>query len=192
MPITNLIIECGNELSIGINRLAAVNDLKPIPGVLCSHGSNGSQEQPVRPAWGYETFHTNSAPEFWRKVGHNAMELSEGGPGFKGSGVPILSNENTRAPDRFNSVTQAFDAAAGAALLCAGSCFHSVSGKDSVIFTEQERVLALAWVGGAQSIDLRFQDGRYRHAQEMEGPEDLRVYQRVLPDGEAATVRIRK
>ena len=186
-----VLLEGINEAEQAPNRMDTSRMIRPT-GFLCAHGSHGSQAAPVRPVWGYETFHTNDAPEWWRKVGHNAMELSEGGPGFKGSGVPVLSNENTRAPDRFNNEAQAFDAAAAAALLCAGSCFHFVSGKDSVIMTEPERVLARAWVAGAQSIDLRFQDGSYRHAQELEGPSDLRVYQRVLPSGEAATVRIRK
>lgn len=188
-----VLLELVNENDQTVNRINAGGFPQPY-GYLASHGSNGSQAVPIRPAWRYETFHTNDASEWWRKVGHNAMELSEGGPGFSGSRVPVLANENTRAPDRFSSTNQAFDAAAAAALLCAGSCFHSVSGKDSVIMTEPERVLAQAWVGGAQSIDLRFQDGAYRHATELEGTGTgfLRVYQRVLPGGEAGTAWVRK
>lgn len=189
-----VLLELVNENDQPVNRIDPARILLTglSDGLLWSRGSNGSQATPVRPPARYETFHTNDAPEWWRKVGHNAMELSEGGPGFKGSGVPVLANENTRAPDRFNNVNQAFDAAAAAALLCAGSCFHFVSGKDSVVMTDEERVLADAWVKGAQSVDLRFQDGAYRHAGELEGVNDLRVYQRVLPSGEASTVRIRK
>ncbi len=186
-----VLLELVNENDQRVNQIDAVRFPQPY-GYLASHGSNGSQAVPVRPPWRYETFHTNDAPEWWRKVGHNAMELSEGGPGFSGTHVPVLANENTRAPDRFSSATQAFDAAAAAALLCAGSCFHSVSGKDSVIFTDPEKILAAAWVAGAQSIDLRFQDGAYRHAADLEGVEFLRVYQRVLPGGDAGTAWIRK
>jgi hypothetical protein len=186
-----LLLELVNENDQVVNRIDAARFPQPY-GYLASHGSNGSQAAPVRPPWRYETFHTNDAPEWWRKTGHNAMELSEGGPGFSGSRVPVLANENTRAPDRFTSADRAFDAAAAAALLCAGSCFHSVSGKFSVIMTEPERVLARAWVGGAQSIDLRFQDGAYRHATELEGTAFLRVYQRVLSSGDAATAWVRK
>ena|SRR5436190_2030924 len=186
-----VLLELVNENDQPINHMDT-SWFAPPAAFLWSRGSNGSQAVPVRPPGRYETFHSNDAPEWWRKVGHNAMELSEGGPGFKGSGVPVLSNENTRAPDRFNNPDQAFDAAAAAALLCAGSCFHFVSGKDSVVMTDEERVLADAWVRGAQSVDLRFQDGQYRHAGELEGPRFLRVYQRVLPGGEASTVRIRK
>ncbi len=186
-----LLLELVNENDQVVNRIDAARFPQPY-GFLASHGSHGSQAVPVRPPWVYETFHTNDASEWWRKVGHNAMELSEGGPGFAGTHVPVLSNENTRAPDRFNNEAQAFDAAAAAALLCAGSCFHSVSGKDSVIMTEPEQVLARAWVLGAQSIDLKFQDGKYRHATELEVARFLRVYQRVLPNGEAGTAWIRK
>lgn len=163
----------------------------PAP-ILSSHGSNGSQALAVRPAWSYETFHTNDAPEWHRKTGHNAMELADGTPDWPGSGVPVLTNENTRFPDRCDSPVMAFDAAAGAALLCAGSCYHSVGGKQSVLWNSAEEACALAWASGARSVDLAAQAGRYAHPANLEGPGDLRVYQRVLSDGTAYTVRIRK
>jgi hypothetical protein len=162
------------------------------PGLLAAHGSNGSQAMPIRPSWSYETFHTNDAPEWTRKVGHNAMEWSNGGVGFSGSGRPVLANENTRCPDRFNSVPQAFDAAAAAALLCAGSCFHSVHGKFSELFDDAELACAQAWVAGARSVPLEFQDGSYRHRVDLEGPGILRAYDRVLADGQSFAVQIRK
>jgi len=186
-----VLIELVNEADQPANTLDVSAFAQPL-GFNTSHGSNGSQAVPVRPAWSYETFHTNDAPEWWGKVGHNAMEMSVGADGEPGSGVPVISNENTRAPDRFSSTAKAFDAAAGAALLCAGSCFHSVSGRDSVLFTDEERPLAEAWVAGALSVPLRFQDGAYRHRADLEGPEDLRVYSRTLPSGEEHIVHIRK
>jgi hypothetical protein len=86
----------------------------------------------------------------------------------------------------------AFDAAAGAALLCAGSCYHSVNGKQSALWDGLELECARAWAEGARSVPLEFQKGRYAHPANLEGPGDLRVYQRVLPDGRAHTVKIRK
>jgi hypothetical protein len=162
--------------------------------LLSSHGSNGSQRVAVRPAWSYEVFHTNDAHEWHRKTGHNAMELAEGAGdgGVAPSHVPVLTNENTRFADRCQSAAMAFDAAAGAALLCAGSCYHSTAGKLGAPWEHVELECARAWAAGAKSVPLEFQDGRYVHAQRLETATDLRVYQRVLPDGRAHTVRIRK
>jgi hypothetical protein len=189
-PLTNVSLEACNEADQTINRLTSIQQLRPIPGVLCSHGSNGSQAVPVRPAWDYETFHTNDAPEFQRKVGHNAMELSHGAENLPASHVPILSNENTR-PDRDGNWYHFYDAAAGAALLCAGSCFHSQSGKASVLFSGQDREFAAQWVAGARSVDLACQDGSYVRRDDLLTPALLRVYEQRLPNG-GVIVRIRK
>lgn len=152
--------------------------LWPAPGVLCSHGSNGSQAIPVQPFWDYATFHTNGAFEEQRKVGHNAMELSSG---------PVLTNETSRYPDVRGGLwtgdperdkARAFDAAAGAALLCAGSCFHSVHGKTSELWDTNELAVAQAWTRGARSIPLSAQGQDYSHRQDLEGTGILRVYQR--------------
>jgi hypothetical protein len=186
-----ILVELMNENDQRINAIDPRAFQQPA-GFVSSHGSNGSQAVPVRPAWSYETFHTNDASEWPRKVGHNAMELSSGGPGFSGTGRPILANENTRCPDRFNSVDAAFDAAAGAALLCAGSCFHSVHGKSSELFDERELACAQAWVDGARSVPLEFQEGAYRHRTDLERPGILRAYDRLLPDGRSHVVLIRR
>jgi hypothetical protein len=193
------LLELVNELDANTNEpdtLGRVFDLAlhqqaPAP-LLSSHGSNGSQAVAVRPAWSYETFHTNDAPEWHRKTGHNAMELSDGAENLAASRVPVLTNENTRFPDRCQSPQMAFDAAAGAALLCAGSCFHSAAGKQSLRWEGVELDCARAWAQGAQSVSLEFQDGRYVHAGELEQPGDLRVYKRVLADNRFGMVRIRK
>lgn len=193
------LLELVNELDQNTNEPDArgrvfdltLHEQAPAP-ILSSHGSNGSQALAVRPAWSYETFHTNDAAEWWRKVGHNAMEMAVGTEDWPGSGLPVLSNENTRFPDRDSSAEHAYDAAAGAALLCAGSCYHSTGGKQSVLWSADEERCARAWAAGARSVDLRAQGGSYRHAGELEGAGDLRVYQRVLPDGRAWTVKIRK
>jgi hypothetical protein len=87
----------------------------------------------------------------------------------------------------------AYDAAAGAALLCAGSCFHSESGRTSSLWTGDEADVAEAWALGAASVDLSYQDGLYNHPQELETPDLLRVYQRYFTDARGAwTVEIRK
>jgi hypothetical protein len=189
------LLELVNELDQNTNepdadgRVFHLADYGPAPApLLSSHGSNGSEHGPVTPFWSYATFHTNGAFEEQRKVGHNAMELWNG---------PTLTNETSRCPEvgmwtTGPAVVRSFDAAAGAALLCAGSCFHSVRGKISELWDENELEAAEAWAAGARSVPLEFQDGAYRHAAELEGADDLRVYQRVLPDGRAATVRIRK
>ena len=146
------------------------------------------EQIPVRPPWSYETFHTNDAFEWWRKTGHNAMEMAAGAEGVPASGLPILSNENTRYTDRDTASPHAQDSAAGAALLCAGSCYHTVSGKAGLPWTSVEEAAARAWAAGARAVDLTFQDGAYRR---VDDAAFLRVYQRVLPDGRAFTVQIR-
>lgn len=187
---TNVIVELTNENNAHTPNINPAN-YRSLAGIPCAHGSNGSQSVPVRPWWQYETFHTNDAPEFQRKVGHNAMEISEGADALQGSHIPVIANENTR-PDRDGNLTHFYDAAAGAALLCAGSCFHSQSGKRSALFTAADRPFAEAWVAGARSVNLDYQEGRYVHESAMETPADLRVYSRVNPDGSRETVRIRK
>lgn len=181
---TSVILELANE--VGAHPSINPANYQPIAGVLCSHGSNGSQATPVRPAWDYETFHTNDAFEWWRKGGHNGMELSAGAEGIEASHKPVLANENTR-PDRDGNITHHEDAAAACALLIAGSCFHARSGKNSTLFG-QDRPFAEAFVRGAMSVNLGYQDGRY--VREDPGA-DLRVYSKVLPDGRRETVRIR-
>lgn len=178
----NVLLEAVNEADQVINRLDALASLPRPVGVLASHGSNGSEQPPVQPPWDYQTFHTNDAFEWQRKVGHNAMEL----------GGCVLSNENTRFTDKAALPTLAFDAAAGAALLCAGSCFHSVSGKASVLWSVFELECAHAWVNGATSVPLEFQAGAYLHRADLEQPEDLRVYERRLGDGRGFVVHIRR
>ena len=187
---TNVILELVNEENQPVNRLAAVNMVSPIAGILCSHGSNGSEARPVRPWWNYETFHTNQAFEWWRKSGHNAMELTDGDPegNISPSHVPILTNENTR-PDQDSDINHHEDSAASSALLNAGYCHHSDAGKFSRLFNTSEMSYALAAIRGMSSVPLIYQDGRYiRHPP----AEFLRVYERRIDGGNGFVVRIRK
>lgn len=187
---SNVILELANE----VNAHPSIDPTKyqPIPGVVCSHGSNGSQSIPVRPWWGYEASHWVNISEWHRKTGHNSMEFSAGADQLPASHVPVIANENTR-PDQDGNVNHFYDAAAGAALLCAGSCFHSQSGKKSALFGQgTDGIFAEAWVAGAKSVPLEFQAGRYSHVIADEGPADLRAYRMTLPDGRFHLVRIRK
>src|SRR2546426_8399982 len=136
------------------------------------------------------------AVEEQRKIGHNAMEIWGG---------PTVTNETSRCPevgmwrgaDPARTAALAFDSAAGAALLCAGSCFHSVHGKTSELWDGVEGSAAMAWANGAKSVDLECQDGPYMHRADLEEPRDsrgvgqyLRVYERRVA-GHDGIVRIR-
>lgn len=152
-----------------------------VPWLLCSRGSNQSDAAPPEPPMHFGEYHIIGS-EWWRKVGHNAMELSRG---------PMLCTETTRFPENDRNPQHAYDAAAGAALLCAGSTYHSVRGKTSQLWEGDELACAQAWADGARSVNLEYQDGSYVHATNEEGPDILRAYKRVLP-GRAWTVLIRK
>jgi hypothetical protein len=164
-----------NEGDLGVNALP--HDFARRNDLLASHGSFSAEVQESTGIWDYAAYHTNGAFEEQRKVGHNAMEIWDG---------PTLTNETSRYPDvgmwrgasRERTCQLAFDAAAGAALLCAGSCFHSAAGKASVLFDADTEAVAQAWVQGARSVDLSQQDEPYQHRADLEGPDDLRVYQR--------------
>jgi hypothetical protein len=165
---------------------------RPPPGLLVSAGSVGAEEWPTAqglPILDYQTFHTNGAGEEARKVGHNAWEIWSG---------PTLTNETSRYPevgmwtgvDLETQKRLAFDSAAGAALLAAGSCFHSVAGKNSRLWDAAAFAVATAWADGARSVPLFCQSGGYVHRQDLEGSAYLRVYQRGNDD--RCIVRIRK
>lgn len=153
---------------------------------LYSKGSATADQPPMRPSWDYELYHSNDLSEWQRKVGHNAMEFADE------QNVPCVSNENTR-PDRDGNPDHHHDAAMGAALLCAGSCFHSNQGKLSQPFTDDENTLACAraWVEGAKGVPLEFREGRYEHHAERESSSIIRAYDKVLPDGRRYSINIR-
>lgn len=181
---SNVVLELVNENNVHENGVANAAAFPKCDHVLCSRGSNGAGSEPVRPEMDYETFHWNDLSEWTRKCAHNPME-----DGTWKTGKPAVSDENTRFPDRCADAQMAFDAAAGAALLCAGSTFHSEPGKYSLLFSEPTLSFARAWTDGARSVPLEFQRGRY---QRIDDPNYLRTYQRILPDGRAHTVRIHR
>lgn len=181
----NVILELVNEMDAHDNATdPSLLEMRPV-GMLGCSGSGGADSPPPGPTWDYLAYHTNDLSEWQRKVGHNAMEWADQ------HNAPCVSNENTRFPDRDANQNHAYDAARGGALLCAGSCFHSQSGKFSTLFTGQELVCAGAWASGAKSVPLGFQRGTYRHRQDLESPDVIRVYSRTL-DGAEYIVQIRK
>lgn len=188
--VSNAIVDGANEIDDYDNDVDEFA-LTDIPDVLCSRGSYVQSIIPPRPWMQYETMHTNESDEWWRKGSHNGMELTEGTEGIVASGVPVLINENERC-DKDRNINHHEDAARACALLVAGSCFHSLSGKRSALFSDFDRPYAEAFVRGASEVPLEFQDGHYRHDSAWEGPDDLRVYRRVLDDGRYHEVRIRK
>lgn len=179
----------------------ALWEMRP-SGILASSGSANADSAPPEPVWDYVLYHSNGLSEFQRKVGHNTAEYADK---YR---LPGIANENTRYPDQDASEAHAFDAAAGGALLCSGSCFHSEQGKQSTLFREAVRigtnsdgtpkmlppvdVYARAWVAGAKSIPLEFRTGQYLHRSELETPDVIRVYEKRLPDGRSYVLRIRK
>lgn len=183
--VPNALLELVNEDDQHDNAVdPQLRDIRP-SGVIASSGSNGADSPPPFPVWDYVLYHTNGLDEWQRKTGHNAMEWGDV------HGVPAMSNENTRYADQDSSLAHAEDAAAGAALLCAGACFHSQGGKLSVPFGGAEFQAADAWVRGARSVPLEFQTGRYARHDDLNGPNCIRAYSRTLPDGRSHLVKIR-
>jgi hypothetical protein len=137
---------------------------------LCT-GSNGSDAWVVLPVRESARYHSNDANEWQRRCAHNGMEMADA------FGVPAISNENTR-PDHDGNPIHFFDAAAGAALLSAGSCYHCNDGKNAEIFKGQDRDFAVQWVAGAKSIDLTQRVFGYIHRTDLETGDVIRAYQR--------------
>jgi hypothetical protein len=162
-------------------------DMRP-SGILASSGSSTADAPPPVPVWDYVLYHSNGLDEFQRKVGHNTMEWADS------YHCPGSANENTRFPDQDRSTIHAYDAAAGAALLCAGATFHSNSGKWSMLFdrtgSPSEYDCAVAWCDGAKSVPLEFQAGAYHHRTDLEGNTVIRAYDRTLSDGRQHVVLI--
>ncbi len=192
---TNVFIEVVNESDQPINQTVSLPVLA-IPATLnSSHGSNGAgagghANWGVTPFWHYTSIHSNLDPEWQRVVGHNCYEIGWLIPAPNGWLGPCFANENKRPDQDPGNPQHFYDAAAGAALLSAGAAFHSQQGKASVLLTGQDLAMAQQWVAGAKSVLLSCQPGEYKHRQDLEGPDDLRVYQRG--DDPACIVHIRR
>lgn len=137
---------------------------------LC-RGSNGADAWAVEPVIDSARYHSNDTNEWWRRQAHNGMEIAAA------FNVPCIGNENTR-PDRDGNQNHHRDAAAGAALLSAGSCLHSESGKHARVMDGVDLACARAFVAGARSVNLSQRPAGYIHRTDLEGPTVIRAYQR--------------
>lgn len=155
-----ILVEWTNEWEINkyktddYGRLLNFEDYQKLEGFICSHGSNGSQMPPVSPYWDFIDFHTNDAPEWQRKVGHNGWEFAVT------SGRPCYASENTR-DDHDSSVIHFEDAMMGATGFIAGAVFHSSQGKASEVFTGDTLTKAQAAITGFNRIPTYCQRGYY-------------------------------
>lgn len=178
-------LEAINEASNFPNLGVPLDRLPRPQRKLASHGSEIQDAPPVEPVWDVAQHRPGSSEE-WRKVGHNPMaDIADV------YHVPAFCNETVRRPDNDSNPQHAFDAAASAALLCAGSFFHSPSGKNATLWSGREAICAEAWAAGARSVPLEFQAGAYRHRSDLENAQILRAYSRVLPDGREYVVPVR-
>jgi hypothetical protein len=180
----NVILSLVNEFDQWDN--ATHPDLVRPAGVLSTRGSGGADSVPPRhdDPWDAEEYHSNDLDQWQRKEGHNAMEWADQ------SGRPCWTSESTR-PDRDGALPHFEDAAENAALLCAGSCFHSEQGKYSRLFTGRDLAAAEAWVRGARKVPLEFQRGAYTRHDELNGPTVIRAHRRTLSDGRSYTSLVR-
>ena len=187
---TNVLIEAVNEANQTINKTDSLPLLSMSATLNSSHGSNGTGVWGVDPFWHYTSIHTNAEPEWQRKVGHNCFEIGWLIPAPNGWKGVCIANENKR-PDQDGNLVHFYDAARGAALLSGGACFHSISGRSSVIMDGLDLAAAQQWVAGFRSVDLACQDGPYTHRSDLEGPGILRAYERPTP-GHDCIVKIRQ
>lgn len=125
------------------------------PSIIWSLGSRIQDAGTMEPVKSMGTYHPSRSKDWPRKVGHNAMEVAAK---YR---FPCKSNETKRPDEASFLVSDFFDAAANAALLCAGACFHSQAGKTSTLFSDNERRCAEGWVAGANAVPLKYQHGSY-------------------------------
>jgi hypothetical protein len=165
----NIILELVNEGDHPANQDIPYDRLTPpVCGLMVSHGSATQDSEPMQPFWSIVTFHP-AASEWWRKTGHNAMELWNG---------PSYSNEVTRFPDNDSNCQHAYDSGAGDALLSAGGNYHSVEGKRSALLTGVTLECARSFVSGSLSVPLDCQDGGYINYGDVSSEGLLRKYGR--------------
>lgn len=184
--LPNVIVSLVNENAEHDNAVAPGLSPTNYVGIIYSAGSNGSDAIPPPSLLADCAEYHILGNEWQRKTGHNAMEIADGWE------MPCWTSESTRCPDNDSDHTHYEDAASGAALLCAGSCGHSVNGKFSRLFTGAELYCMEAHCRGARSVPLEYQAGDYRHRSDLETPAIIRAYSRVLPDGREHVVLIRK
>ena len=180
---TNLLdLEAVNEGDNAPNAGVPLDRLRRPIGKIASHGSAIQDAPPMQPHWDVAGYRSPSS-EWQRKVGHNAMEWADAW------GIPVWTNEYPRT-DNDPNPQHWYDGAASSVLLCAGAgCFHSPEGKNATLFSGQTLVCAEAFIAGARSVPLEFQDGAYSRP-EPNPPSVIRRYRRTLPDGRFYEVQV--
>lgn len=174
--VTNLLdLEAINEYDNPPNAGVPLDSLRRPIGKIASHGSAVQDAEPKTPHWDVAGYRSPGS-EWQRKVGHNAMEYAAAW------NIPVWTNEYPRT-DNDPNLVHWYDGAASSALLCAGGTFHSPSGKDSTLFQGSELACAQAFIKGALSVPLEFQDGAYTVNNPPYPDGVIRIYQRTLPDG---------
>lgn len=183
--VTNLLdLEAINEYDNPPNAGVPLDLLREPVNKIASHGSAVQDAEPKTPHWDVAGYRSPGS-EWWRKTSHNAMEWADLWH------IPVWTNEFPRT-DNDSNVNHWYDAAAAGVLLCAGAgCFHSPHGKDSTLFSGEELDCAKAFIAGAATVPLEFQDGVYSRI-DPNPPGILRIYRRTLPDGRFHEVRIRE
>lgn len=186
----NVMLSAVNEVDQTINQLASINDLQPIPGVLCSRGSNGGSflEGP-QPEMDYGEAHTNGQSEEQRKIAHNTWETASA------KRRPYICSEESRFTDQFPYNAELARAIGKSiAMFIAGGCFHCPAGKDAVPLPGNELDMLYQWTGGMAEVEDRFRvSGQYYHGDDLIQRERdehyLRIYQMRL-GAEYVEVRI--
>jgi len=136
--------------------------------VLWCLGSRIQDAGTMVPVKRWASYHPSRTKDWPRKVGHNCMEVADKHK------MPAKSNECKRPDEDGYKVSNFFDAAANASLLCAGACFHYASGKSSVLMSAQERQCAEAWVEGANAVPLGYRYGKYTAGHLHDSPVEYR------------------
>lgn len=167
---TGVIRELVNEGNNGPNLgLPYERLLRPHDNVPTSHGSNAQDSFPVEPIWDWAGYRP-AGGEWWRKPGHNAMEVANQ------AHVPIWSNEMTRCCDQDADPNHFVDAAATSALLAYGFDYHTISGKSGELWTDQEFQIAKMISAAMRAVPLKCVAQPYRNLGETDLL--LRNYQR--------------
>lgn len=143
------------------------------PGVLMAYGDYSvSCDSLVQPVLDYLTFHPERKDE-WPRTAKDARELRDGfdcgngRPGFGGAHVPVVSDEPMGAnevnePGRRSNVADDFYwFAATAAIMGAGTTFHSEAGLTSAEPGPYQAAAERAFAAGLRSVDPVAQLGQY-------------------------------
>jgi hypothetical protein len=123
----------------------------------------------------YLTLHTERKPE-WPRTARALGELRDGFDAFRGVRVPVVGDEPTgfaevpRGDSRSDNADDARYYAATAALMGAGSTFHSDDGIASRMLGPKQKTAAIAWFTAARWVPVSAQFAPYQRGSEFGGP----------------------